>query len=175
MPSIENFRHDKVRQEEVPNIICAKLAFNAIHCFSKRACHDSCVVDQDINPLDASVDICGSLSYGRLAAEIDADELRLDLWIDGVNAINDWLDLGQGATSKDDQEGEPAARHVAVSAPIPPSLGPVMRTGIELACVAYLERYGLQVLPFTTSLKASTTCEPLVDRSNFSIIFDFVI
>lgn len=103
MPSIKNFRHDKVRQEEVPNIICAKLAFNAIHCFSKRACHDSCVVDQDINPLDASVDICGSLSYGRLAAEIDADELRLDLWIDGVNAINDWLDLGQGATSKDDQ------------------------------------------------------------------------
>ena len=87
----------------MPNVICAKLAFNPIHCFSKRTCHDCCIVDQDINLLDASVDVCGSLSYGRLAAEIDADELRLDLWVDGVNAINDWLDLGQGTTSKDDQ------------------------------------------------------------------------
>lgn len=40
-------------------------------------------------------------SYSRLFTEVDADELRLHLWIDGIDTINDGLDLGQGTTSKD--------------------------------------------------------------------------
>ena len=47
-------------------------------------------------------------------------------------------------------DGDAEAREITVSAPRPPSLGPVMTI----------------VLPFTLSLKAATTSEPVVEASN---------
>ena len=89
MPGREQSWHNEVCQEEVPKVIGAKLAFNAVCRLSKGARHDCSIVDQDIDLLDASIDVCGSFSYRCLTTEIDADKLSVHLWVDGVDAIND--------------------------------------------------------------------------------------
>lgn len=101
MPSSKNLGHDQIRQEEMSDMVGAKLGFNSIHGLAKGTGHDCRVVDQDVDLLDASIDDRCSLSYRRLVAEVDADELRLHLWMNGMDTINDGLDLGQGTTSKD--------------------------------------------------------------------------
>ena len=51
-------------------MIRAKLAFDAIGCLCKRACHYCSVVDQNVDCLDAFIDFRGALPDSLLAAEV---------------------------------------------------------------------------------------------------------
>lgn len=59
-------------------------------------------------------------------------------------------------------DGQPAAILIAVSAPIPPTPGPVMTTGdVSLRYYDLEIANYILVLPFTRSLKAATTSSPV--------------
>ena len=54
----------------MPNIISAKLALDPINGLRKRACHYCGIIDQNIDALDALIDVRSCFSDSVLAAEI---------------------------------------------------------------------------------------------------------
>ena len=78
----------------MPDMIGAELALDPICGPCKRACHYCRIVDQNIDALDALIDSCSSVSNGMLVAEVQSNELSLDVWISTADTINDSLDLG---------------------------------------------------------------------------------
>lgn len=49
------------------DVVGAELALDPVYGFGERAAHDGRIVDQDINLLDAGIDVCSALSNGGLA------------------------------------------------------------------------------------------------------------
>ena len=54
----------------MPDIISAEMALDPINGLRKWACHYCRIIDQNIDALDALIDVCSSFSDSLLAAEI---------------------------------------------------------------------------------------------------------
>lgn len=67
--------------------------------------HDASVVDEDVNPIDAIVDLRCSFADGGLVAEIEFDELDLHVGVDLVKFLDHRCNLGFVATGKNDLFG----------------------------------------------------------------------
>ena len=102
--------HDQICEQEMPNVISAKLAFDPVSSLCKRTCHYCRIVDQDVDDLNAFIDHSGSFSNSMLAAEVQRNELGLNIWICSANTIDDWLDLGQRATCEKNTGWRPSGK-----------------------------------------------------------------
>lgn len=66
----EYLAHEQVREQEVPDVICAELRLYSIDCLRVRSGHYACVCDQDVEFLDLLVYDLDGRADGGLRGEV---------------------------------------------------------------------------------------------------------
>lgn len=94
---LQHLPQNQIRQQEVSDMVAAKLRLNAIFRRLKRgSCHNPSTIDQDINLLDTGIFVYlrGSYSDRCLVREINPDEPDGDRGIDSFDGVDHGKDTG---------------------------------------------------------------------------------
>lgn len=119
----------QVRQKEMTEIVGCELALNAVLGQNKLSGgHDSSIIDEDVDMLCDGLDLLDGLANRLIAEKVELDKSDFDGGIGLLDLIDNGSDLGFVTTSEDDELWRGRGERNRVSAPIPPWLGPVIKT-----------------------------------------------
>lgn len=110
-------------------VASGELAFDTVPRWNEVPhCHDPSIVDEHVDFLGNGLDLMHGFADGSIAQEIDVDARYSDRWVDFVDLFDDRRYFGFIRPARISCWGFALASVMASCSPMPPWLGPVIRT-----------------------------------------------